>query len=81
MEQFSIWFCQKLTKNSQIFIVFYKIFLILPLVWLSNLGSDLWIDNIVRLGAADTKIGSQDAVMKVLEFIEKWKYSNFGGKF
>ena len=36
-----------------------------------NLGSDLSIDNIVRLGLADAKIGSQDAVMKLLELTEK----------
>ena len=60
---------------------FFKVFLILPLMWLSNLGSDLSIDNIVRLGSADTKIGSQNAVKKVLELTEKWKYTNFRGKF
>ena len=36
---------------------------------------------IVRLGTADTKLGSQDAVKKVLELTEKWKYSIFRGKF
>ena len=33
--------------------------------------SDLSIDNIVPLGSNDTKIGSQDAVKKVLELTEK----------
>ena len=59
----------------------FKVFLILPLVWLLNLGSDLSISNIVWLGLGDTKIDSQDAVKKVLEHTEKWKYPNFSGKF
>ena len=63
--QFWIWFSRKLTKNVKTL----------------NLGSDLSIDNIVRLGLADTKIGSQNAVMKVLELTEKWKYPNLRGKF
>ena len=50
-------------------------------LWLLNLSSDLSIDNIVQLGLTDTKIGSQDAVTKVLELTEKWKYPNFRGKF
>ena len=50
-------------------------------VWLLNLGSDLSIDNIVWLGLADTKIAGQNAVKKVLELTEKWKYPNFRGKF
>ena len=41
-----------------------------------NLGSDVSIDNILQLGSADTKIDSQDAVKKVLELMEKRKYSN-----
>ena len=36
-----------------------------------NLGSDLSVDDIVQLGSADTKIGSQDAVKKLLELREK----------
>ena len=68
---------QKPSKFPTIF----KVFVILPPVWLSNLGSDLSINNIVQLGPADAKIGSQDAVMKVLELTEKWKYPNFRGKF
>ena len=63
--QFWIWFSWKLTKNVKTL----------------NLGSDLSIDNIVRLGSADTKISCQDAVMKVLELTEKWKYPNLTGKF
>ena len=59
----------------------FKVFLILPLVWPLNLGSDLSISNIVWLGLGDTKIDSQDAVKKVLEHTEKWKYPNFSGKF
>ena len=35
-----------------------------------NLGSDLSVDNIVRLGSADTKISSQNAVKEVLELTE-----------
>ena len=60
---------------------FFKVFLILPPVWLLNLGKDLSIDNIVRLGSTDKRIGSQDAVIKVLELTEKWKYPNFRVKF
>ena len=52
-----------------------------PPVWLLNLRSDLLIDNIVRLGSADTKISRQDACKKVLELAEKRKYPNFRGKF
>ena len=37
---------------------------------------DLSIDNTVWLPSADIKIGSQDAVKKVLELTEKWKYPN-----
>ena len=33
------------------------------------------------LGLADIKIGSQDAVKKVLELTKKWKYPNFRGIF
>ena len=50
-------------------------------VWLLNLGSDLSIDNILRLGLDNTKSGSQNAVKKVLELTEKWQYPNFRGKF
>ena len=53
----------------------------LPPVWLSNLGSDLSIDNTVWLDLADKKIVSQDPVNNVLELTEKWKYPNFRGKF
>ena len=59
---------------------FFKVFHILPPVWLLNFGSDLSIDNLVRLGSADTRIGSQDSVKKVLEITEKKKI-NFRGKF
>ena len=52
--------------------------MLLP-IWLSNLGSDQSIDNIVRLGLGDTKIDSLDAVMKMLELKEKWKYPNSRG--
>ena len=51
----------------------FKVFHILPPVWLLNFGSDLSIDNLVRLGSADTRIGSQDSVKKVLEITEKKK--------
>ena len=61
--------------------MFFKVILILPPIWLSNLGSDLSIDNIVQLDSADTKIVSQEAAKKVLELMEKWKYLNFRGKF
>ena len=73
-EQFWIWFRWKLTKTIK-FPSFFKVF-ILPPVWLSNLGSDLSINNIVRLGSADTKSGSQNAA-KMLELTEKWKYPDF----
>ena len=79
-EQFWIWFRWKLTKTVEISL-FFKVFVILPPVWLSNLGSDLSMDNIVWLGSADTKSGSQNAVKKMLEHTEKWKYPNFIGKF
>ena len=46
-----------------------------------NLGPDLSIDNIVGLDSADTRITCQNAVKKVLELTEKWKYPNFRGKF
>ena len=61
--------------------LFFKVILILPHVWLLNLGSDLSVNNIVQLDWSDTKIVSQDAVNKVLELTKKWKYSNFRGKF
>ena len=35
----------------------------------------------MRLDLTDLKIGSQDAVKKVLELTEKWKYPNFRGIF
>ena len=76
LEQICTWFSQKLTKNVKILVVF-KVILILPPVWLSNLGSDLSVDNIVWLDLADTKIANQDAVNKMLELTEKWKYPNF----
>ena len=65
------------------FLSFSKVLLILPPVSLSNLCLDLlrYFDSIVWLGSADTKIGSQDAVVKMLELTEKWKYSNFRGRF
>ena len=79
-KQFWIWFNQKLTKNIKFFVVFWSYSYFNP-VRLRILGSDLSIDNIVRLDSADTKIGSQDAVNKVLKLMEKWKYPNFKGKF
>ena len=69
---------KKINKKHQ---DFFKVILILPPVWLLNLGSDLSINNIVQLDSADTKNVSQDAVNKVLELMEKWKYPNFRGKF
>ena len=48
-------------------------YILLP-IWLLNLGSDLSIDNIVWLDLAEAKITSQDAVKKMLELMEKWKY-------
>ena len=71
-KEFWIWFSRKLTKTSK-FPSFFNAFLILLSVWLWSLGSDLSIDNIVQLGSANTKTGSQDAVKKVLELTEKWK--------
>ena len=42
-----------------------------------NLGSDLSINNIVKLGLADTKIDNQDDVKKVLEMsIARHDYSS-----
>ena len=61
--------------------LFFKVILILRPAWVSNLGSDLSVDNEVWLDLTDTKITSQDAVNKVLELMEKWKYPNFRGKF
>ena len=61
--------------------LFFKVILILRPAWVSNLGSDLSVDNEVWLDLTDTKIASQDAVNKVLELMEKWKYPNFRGKF
>ena len=78
--KFWIWFNRILIKNVKIFMVF-KVFFILPPVWLLNLGLDLWIDNMFPLDVADTKIGSQDAVQTVLELTKKWKYPKFRGKF
>ena len=60
---------------------FSKVILILPPLWLSNLGSDLSIDNVVRLDLAYTRIASQDVVNNVLELMEKLKYQNFRGEF
>ena len=79
-EKFWIWFSQKFTKTLK-FLLFFKVIIILPPIWLSNLGSDLSIDNILQLDSADTKIITHDAVNKVLEFTERWKYPNFRGKF
>ena len=76
-----IWFSGKLTKNIKIFVVFFNVFFILPPVCLSNLVSDLSIDNIVRLGLTNTKIASQDSLKKVLELMAKWKYPTFRDKF
>ena len=87
MEQFRIWFSWKLSKNIEIFIVFYNFhcfFFNFPYFTpstLLNLGSDLSNDDIVQLGSAGTKIGSQNAVMKVLELTGKRIYPNFRGKF
>ena len=69
LEQF--WFSQKLTKKTSVFWLFFKVTLILPPVRLSNLGSDLSIDNKVWLDSADTKTASQDAVNKMVELTEK----------
>ena len=54
-----------------IFLLFFKVILILPPVRPSNLDSDLSISNTVQLDSADIKIASQDAVKKVLELTEK----------
>ena len=54
------------------FLLLFKVILILPPVRLSIL---------VQIDSADTKIASQDAVKKVLELTEKWKYLDFRGKF
>ena len=55
--------------------LFFKIILIFPPVRLSNLGSDLLIDNIVQLDLADTKIISQDANVNSNFFLEIcWKH-------
>ena len=51
--------------------MFFKVILILLPAWLSNLGLDLSINNIIQLNSADTKTASQDAVNKVLELTEK----------
>ena len=78
---FSPWIPHGYPLNGSVKSLFFKVFIILPPVWLLNLGSDLSIDNIVWLGLADTKSGSQNAVKKVLELTEKWKYLNFRVKF
>ena len=57
-------------KKHQNFHHFLKLSLFSPCMIL-NLGSDLSVDDIVQLGSADTKIGSQDAVKKLLELREK----------
>ena len=54
-----------------IFLLFFKVILILPPVRPSNLGSDLSINNTVRLDSADRNIASQDPVNKVIELTEK----------
>ena len=51
------------------FPLLFKVFIILPPLWLSSLGSDVSINNIVRLGSADTKSERQN-VVKVLELTE-----------
>ena len=43
-----------------------EVFIILPPVWLLNVGSDLSIDNIVWLSLADRKISSQDILSVIL---------------
>ena len=60
----------------------FKFLLFYPLYgfWINH-SSDISIDNIVRLGSADTKINSQNAVKKVLELTEKRKQPKFRGKF
>ena len=58
------------------FIVFLSYFYFFPCII-----SDLSIYNIVWLDSADTRTASQDAVKKVLELTEKWKYPIFRGKF
>ena len=66
-------------KKLSNFLLFFKVILILPPVWLSNLGSNLSVNNIVQLDLADKKIVSQDAFNKVLELTEifKFKYDKF----
>ena len=54
MEQFWIWFGKILTKKHRNFYRFLKFFIFYLCVWLPNLGSDLLIDNIVRVSSADT---------------------------
>ena len=61
----------KIKKKKPKFPLFYRVLLILPPCMTSNIGSDVSINNIVQLGSADTKIGSQDAVKKVLDLKEK----------
>ena len=82
-KQFWIWLSWKFSQQKlSKFPSFLKFFLIAPPVWHSNdIRSDLSINNIVQLGSADTKISSQDAVKKVLELTEMWKYPNVRGKF
>ena len=55
-------------KFPSIFTVF---FIFTPCVALESCFSDISIDNIVWLGSPDAKIGSQDAVKKVIELIEE----------
>ena len=71
----------KINKKHWNFHCFLVFIISLSPVWLSNLDSDLSIDNIVRLDSADSKIGSQAAVKKVLELRQKWKYKNFSHTF
>ena len=70
----------KINKTRQNFHCFLKFSLFYPLYDFQILVQ-ISINNIVWLGSADTKIASQDAVMKVPELTEKWKYPNFRGKF
>ena len=53
--------------------LFFKVFLILHPVWLSNLSSDLSINNIVRLGLADTKLAAKMLPKRTHKTHKKWK--------
>ena len=80
-EQFWIWFSPKLTKTVEISINFKSFCYFTPCISVESLYIFVYLSNIVRLGSADTKIGSQNAVKEVLELTKKWKYQNFRGKF